>query len=138
MKRLHVLPWFFVTIILFAALAGCRSNPFSDLPDTLQARVRTFEDVVRWGALHKMYAFQKIESGEEVEVQEGLDNVRVTGYELVEPINPIEPMRWRQAAQIDYVLTDRQVVRQLVDYQVWESEDEGKTWHRTTPVPVFR
>jgi hypothetical protein len=119
------------------AVSGCRSLARSDLPDTLDARVLTFEDVVRWGDLNKMYAFQKLPEGESVEPQTGLDNVRVTGYDLVEPINQVEPMRWRQAARIDYVLTDRQVVRQLVDFQVWESEDEGKTWFRTTPVPVF-
>ena len=68
----------------------------------------------------------------------------MTGYELTEPLNEIappepgEPWRWRQAAQIDYVLTDRQVVRQLFDLQVWESEDQGTTWYRTTPVPVFK
>ena len=39
---------------------------------------------------------------------------------------------------IDYVLTDRQVVRQIVDLQIWESEDNGITWYRTTPVPEFR
>ena len=138
MKRLHVLLSIFVISGLVSGLGGCRSNPFEDLPDPLKARVSTFEDVVRWGDLHKMYAFQKLESDEPVQIQEGLENIRVTGYELVEPINPIEPMRWRQAAQINYVRTDRQVVRQVIDYQVWESEDEGKTWYRTTPVPVFK
>jgi hypothetical protein len=124
--------------LLLVGIGGCRSLRGSDLPDTLDARVLTFEDVVRWGDLNKMYAFQRLPDGAaRVEPQKHLDNVRVTGYELVEPINQVEPLRWRQAARIDYVLTDRQVVRQLVDFQVWESDDEGETWYRTTPVPVF-
>jgi hypothetical protein len=127
-----------ITLATLVLLGGCRTMAMSDLPDELDARVMTFEDVVRWGDLNKMYAFLKPDPEQTVEPQQGLDNVRVTGYELVEPLNQIDPMRWRQAAKIDYVLTDRQVVRQLVDFQIWESEDEGKTWHRTTPVPVFK
>ena len=138
MKQLQVLLPILVMSIFVSSLAGCRSGSMKDVPKELTAQVRLFEDVVRWRPLQKMYAFQKTEPGQPAEVQQGLDNVRVTGYEIVEPLNAIEPMRWRQAAQIDYVLTDRQVVRQVIDYQVWESEDEGKTWYRTTPVPVFR
>lgn len=125
-------------VLSLLMLGGCRSNPFSEIPERLTAKLRVFEDVVRWGDLNKMVAFQKPDSDLPTTPQPGLDNVRVTGYESAEPLNPIEPMRWRQAARIDYVLTDRQVVRQLVDFQIWESEDEGKTWYRTTPVPQFK
>ena len=119
-------------------LGGCLTNPYGEVPEKLALRVRLFEDVVRWGALQKMYVFLKHADGEPVEIPEGLENVRVTGYELAEPINEIGPFRWRQAAVIDYVLTDRQVVRQIVDLQIWEREDNGITWYRTTPVPEFR
>ena len=47
-------------------------------------------------------------------------------------------MRWRQTAVIDYVLTDRQIVRQLIDDQYWASDDEGKTWYRANPPPSFQ
>ena len=138
MKQLQVLLAILVMSALIGGLGGCRSNPMRDVPEELDSRVRTFEDIVRWRPLQKMYAFQKFEADQSIEVQEGLDNVRVTSYQIVEPLNAIDPMHWRQAAEIRYVLTDRQVVRQLIDFQVWESEDEGKSWFRTTPVPVFK
>ncbi|MDJ0740864.1 MAG: hypothetical protein QNJ91_14205 [Gammaproteobacteria bacterium] len=138
MNRLPPVVSLLLLFALSTALTGCRSNPFDEVPERLTLQVRTFEDVVRWGVLEKMYLFLKRDSDEPVQIQPGLDNVRVTGYELIEQISEVEPMRWRQAAQIDYVLTDRQVVRRLVDFQVWESDDEGKTWYRTTPVPVFQ
>lgn len=137
--------WGVVLVLLAGAvLGGCRSNPHGETPEQLVVQTRTFADIVRWRPLHKMYAFLKNEPGQAVEIQPGLENVRVTGYEVTEPLNEVAPLqpgkpwRWRQAAQIDYVLTDRQVVRQLYDLQVWESDDEGKTWYRTTPVPEFR
>lgn len=127
-----------ILVVLLLPLAGCLTNPHGDVPEELVLRVRTFEDVVRWGALQKIYLFQKYPEGAVPQIAEGLDNVRVTGYELAEPLHRLDPLRWRQTAVIDYVLTDRQVVRQLIDPQIWESEDEGQSWYRTTPVPEFR
>ncbi len=126
-----------VSILLL--LLGCKSNPVTDLPDPLYAKVRTFEDVVRWGALEKMYLFLKYDpEAPPVQIPPGLDNVRVTGYEEAGRMTEISPGRWAQTVVIDYVLTDRQVVRQVVDQQVWVSDDEGKSWYRENPVPEFR
>lgn len=124
-------------LLLTLLLVSCRTNPYTDVPDKLAAQVKTFEDVVRWGALENMYLFAKVEPGKEAKVQEGLDNVRVTGYES-STLRKVNDMRWAQTAVIDYVLTDRQVVRRLTDNQLWESEDDGKTWYLVTPVPILK
>ena len=119
-------------------LSACNTNPFKEVPDKLTAKVRTFEDVVRWGALQKMYLFQKIDPDKPPKIPEGLDNIRVTDYQAASPLAKSGEYRWTQTVVIDYVLIDRQVVRQVVDPQVWVSEDEGKSWYRQTPVPQFR
>ena len=132
-------------ICLLLAIAGCRSNPFGpDIPSHLAASIKLFEDTVRWGNLENMYLFLPPDAKQETESPEGLDNVRVTGYETSQlrqldgdEVDDDEA-RWAQTAVIDYVLTDQQVVRQLIDNQIWVSEDGGKTWLRTTPVPQFR
>jgi len=123
---------------LVVLLAACQTNPYGEVPKQLTLQVKTFEDVVRWGALQKMYLFEKHDPATPVAIPDNLDNVRVTSYELASPLSRIDDMRWGQTVVIDYVLTDRQVVRQLVDRQVWVSDDEGKSWYRTTPVPQFR
>lgn len=126
-------------VLITAMLTACRTNPFTETPEKLEAQVRTFEDVVRWGELEKIYLFvRQAEGAPPVEVQPGLDNVRVTGYEVGAPLQELTPFHWGQTVVIDYVLTDRQVVRQLVDRQNWASDDEGKTWYRENPVPQFR
>lgn len=127
-----------VLFALILLLGACQTNPFSEVPDRLTLQLKTFESVVRWGALEKMYAFEKHEPDRPVQIPEGLDNVRVTNYELASPLARLTPTRWTQTAVIDYVLTDRQVVRQVVDHQVWVSDDDGKHWYRQTPVPQFR
>jgi hypothetical protein len=129
---MYRLPVLAVFLLLSACLA---TNPYAPVPEQLGVKVRVFEDVVRWGDLRKMYVFAQ--PGSEVEIPAGLDTVRVTHYEVVDA-HEIAPWRWAQTAVINYVLTDRQVVRQLVDEQVWASDDEGKTWYRDNPPPHFR
>jgi hypothetical protein len=127
----------FLFLVLPFLLGACQTNPFTETPDRLLLQVRTFEDVVRWGDLRKMYLFQRRDEAESVEIPDGLDNVRVTGFDAG-PLNKVSETRWTLSAVIDYVMTDRQVVRQLVDHQVWVSDDEGKTWYRENPPPQFR
>lgn len=126
-------------LLLALSLSGCLSNPYGygEVPKNLALQVRTFEDVVRWGELENMYLFQKQQEGQNYEIAEGLDNVRVTGYDAG-GLREVAPNRWAQTAMINYVLVDRQVVRELVDQQIWVSDDDGKTWYRENPVPVFR
>jgi hypothetical protein len=125
-------------ISLLLLLTGCQSNPYGEVPKELALTVRSFESVVRWGALQKMYVFQNNDPEEVVELQEGLNNVRVTSYELASELREVSEWRWVQTAVIDYVLIDQQVVRQLIDQQVWVSDDAGKTWYRENPVPQFQ
>lgn len=117
-------------------LAGCQTNPYAPVPEELGMRIRVYEDIVRWGALQKIHAFRKPQLRETIEIPENLDNVRVTHYEVNGTPVEVAPLRWRQTATIQYVLTDRQIVKTLVDEQVWGSDD-GKTWYRLNPIPAF-
>lgn len=129
--------------LIFATLlfAACQTNMYGpEVPSELAANLKLFEDTVRWGSLDNMYLFVKRDEDNPVQVADGLENVRVTNYESspVRKIDEEDASRWTQTAVIDYVLTDRQIVRQLINRQVWESEDEGENWFLTTPVPQFR
>ena len=125
-------------LCLFIPLSACKLIPERDMPEQLEGKVKTFEDVVRWGALEKIYFFRKVDPENPPDVQAGLDNIRVTGYEVSVPLSKVDETRWAQSVVIDYVWTDRQVVRQIVDHQVWMTDDEGLTWYRENPVPRFR
>ena len=125
-------------LCLLLTLPACKILQQRDMPEKLDLKVKTFEDVVRWGSLQKIYFFRKIDPKSPPDVQEGLDNVRVTGYQVANPLSKVSETRWTQTVVIDYVLTDRQIVRQIVDHQIWVSDDDGVTWYRENPVPRFR
>lgn len=138
MNRHHLSFRLCLSLALLLALSACLTNPYGEVPEKLMLKARAFEDVVRWGALQNMYLFEKVDPDKPVQLPEDLDNVRVTSYELASPLSKVSEHRWTQTAVIDFVLTDRQIVRQLIDHQVWVSDDEGKSWYRQTPVPQFR
>jgi hypothetical protein len=128
----------FACLCLVLLLTACKSNPFSeDLPKSLDSITITFEDTVRWGKLENLVRFLRQDSSNPPQPQEGLDNVRVTSYET-SPLRQIDEQRWTITAIIDYVLIDRQIVRQVVHEQVWETADEGKTWFLASPLPLFQ
>ena len=125
---------FFVLVSLSMFLAACMAtNPYAPVPKELALKIRVYEDVVRWGDLHKMHAFVKDKSSN---MPTNLDNIRVTHYEASE-ITELAPWRWGQTAVISYVIKDRQTVKKLSDQQVWESDNEGKSWYRANPIPNF-
>ena len=124
-------------ISLLMVLPACKLMPQRETPAQLEAKVKTFEDVVRWGALEKIYFFRKVDPENPPKIQKGLDNIRVTSYDVSVPLSKVDETRWTQSVAIDYVRIDRQIVRGIIDHQVWVSDDEGQTWYRENPVPQF-
>jgi len=126
-----------VLLLLALSLAACMAtNPYAPVPKELALRVRAYEAIARWGDLLKLYAF--VEPGAKVELPPTLGKVRVTHYEAGD-MRELPDGRWAQTAVIEYVLTDQQVVRKVIDRQVWHSPDGGKSWFRN-PLPreLFR
>lgn len=122
-------------LLVLLSLAGCRlANPHYPVPQQLYQVLKVYADVVRWSDLNQIYEFGKPDAG--WDVQPDLDNVRVNGYEASTPVE-IEPWRWGQNAVISYVLSDRQVMKQMLDQQIWASDDEGDSWYRENPPPKF-
>lgn len=128
----------FACLCFVLLLTACKSNPFAEeRPKSLDSTTTTFEDTVRWGKLENMDRFLRQDGNNPPQSQNGLDNVRVTSYEA-SPLRQIDEHRWGITAIIDYVLIDRQIVRQIVLEQIWETADEGKTWYLASPLPVFQ
>jgi len=124
-----------IGLCLSLLLLGCQTGGLYDgLPKELVQQTKVFEDIVRWRDLRKMYLFGKPDA--DWQVQQGLENIRVNGYDAGS-LRELAPGRWGQTVLISYVLVDRQVVKQVLDQQIWVSDAEGKTWYRENPPPQF-
>ncbi len=118
------------------ALAGCLDRERRD--NSLEATLHKYEVTIRWGRLADAYLFMRIKEGEQPEIPPGLDEVRVTGYEVLRPVVHLGENRAAQVVQIEYLFRDRQVVRTLVDQQIWEYDEDAGRWYLASPVARFR
>lgn len=124
--------------LLCVALSSCQAMRASESEKNLRNTLRVYEDVVRWGRLQKIYLLTQPEPGVKVEIPDDIDNVQIMGYEVVSGPSQVNEERWTQTVFIEYVKTDQQVVKSLVDNQLWELSPTTGSWYRANPVPLFR
>ncbi|MCP4284911.1 MAG: hypothetical protein GY792_10730 [Gammaproteobacteria bacterium] len=137
MKTRLLRPIYLLPTLLLLFIGGCQTleNKKSDI--ALENVLSSYRVAVRWGNPDKAYVFLKPENLSEEGIPSGLDNIRVTGYEVIRPAVPLSEGVVTQTARISYVLEDRQVERNLVDTQIWEYQSEQKLWYRINPIPEF-
>lgn len=131
---------FLLFLLLAFGLSACQVEGIAERKKAVKLRdtLNRYEVVVRWGALEKAYGFLVPELNEDVVIPAGLDNIRVTGYDLLGGPSKLSEDRVTQTVRIDYVLQDSQVVRSLADKQIWQWNDEIGDWQRANPVPELK
>lgn len=125
-----------ITAALLLPLAACQSLTERDDADKLTHTLDSYGAAVRWQPLAGIYAFLEPELQPKAP-PEGLDRLRVTGYEVIVPPHKLAEDRVEQTVSIEYVYVDRQVVRKLVDRQLWQRSAD-KRWLRANPIPDFK
>ncbi len=123
-------------LILPFLVGGCATMEEAGRNQKLRFQLDSYDHVVRWGDLEEMYGYVK-PGGEPLKVPRGLENIRVTEYEQLGPLVPEGEHRVRRRVKIDYLYRDRQVIRTLVDEQLWEYDETLEHWFRVNPPPEF-
>lgn len=127
------------SIVLLISLAGCNSVKEYQSGVDLGSVLSKYETMVRWGQLEQTYGFLEPEAATKTRLQAGLDNVRITGYEVVMRAVLLTETTATQTVKIFFVLKDRQVERSIIDEQQWVSdEEETRHWWRANPIPEYR
>ncbi len=126
--------------LLFAAmlLAGCQTIESKTRQVSLAKVLHAYETAIRWSYIHQAYSLMRPERVKEIEIPQGLENIKVTHYEVLEPAvsNPKSDTA-TQVAFISYVEKDRQQEKRLTDYQLWEYDKNAKRWYLISDIPVF-
>lgn len=120
-------------------MVGCNSasisNSLKPEVEKLREALRAYEVTLRWGKIEDVYGFLTQELKERTPIPAGLENIKVTDYEVLTPPT-INDDKAQQRVRIQYIHQDRQVVRSLIDQQIWNNSKE-KGWVRANPVPFF-
>lgn len=132
---------FITGLVLALFLVACETMETAGMKNQMNFDLKAYGHEVRWGQIEALPSYLKPDMMEgQPAVARNPENIRVTGYEtLVSPHEVGEGgKRVAQTVRIHYVFRDRQVVRSLVDEQLWEYDAEAKRWYRSNPIPVFR
>lgn len=121
--------------MLLMGLGACQTNPFKSGDAKLDDIMTAYKIAVRWGAIANTYQFLTPELRVTAEVPDNLDNIRVTTYQVVSGPGAISENLVTQTVLIEYVYQDQQVLKKLVDEQLWKYVEADDVWYRANPVP---
>ncbi|MCB1869022.1 MAG: hypothetical protein KDI43_10950 [Gammaproteobacteria bacterium] len=124
--------------LLLLSVGGCQSLQSRQSNIELEKILSSYQTTVRWSSPEQAYLFLQPERYAKESLPSGLDNIRVTSYEVIRPPIALSEGVVNQTAKISYVLTDRQIERTLMDEQIWEYQAEEKIWYRINPIPEYK
>ncbi|HEX6832353.1 MAG TPA: hypothetical protein VF132_02365 [Rudaea sp.] len=116
-------------------LPGCDTKSDKDL---LQTTLETYAATIRWGNFDDAAGFVDPETLKEHPITP-LDiaryrQVRVTAYNE-QPYRPVNDTEVRQVVEIGIVNNNTQVMRSLVDRQLWRYDAKAKRWWLVSGLP---
>lgn len=130
-----------LAILLLAACVGlggtaCGRVKEDKMAMGLYSATKGYRESIRWGYFDAAVGFLHPDEREDLNA-ETLKNIRVTGYEVVQPavITPQETAV--QLVRIDYVLEDEQRLKSLMDRQEWRWDADRVGWWLYTGLPKF-
>ena len=127
-----------VLLLIFGllVLTGCTTVEEASKGQKQRQQFLSYDHTIRWGNLEDMYGYVKPGSVQ-VKRQKGLENFQVMSVEELGPVLEAGDNRVSRRMKIEYVHKDQQVVRTLIDEQLWEYDEEAKQWFLVSPPPVF-
>jgi hypothetical protein len=123
-------------LILLLGLSACQTLDTRSDARKLESTLDSYGTAVRWQPLASLYGYLQPEL-QPAAPPAGLDNIRVTGYEITGAPRQLAKDRVVQSVTIEYVLVDSQRLRTLVDNQLWVRTKDGD-WERANPIPDFK
>lgn len=118
-------------------LAGCGAVEKDKRTNGLQAATHGYQSAIRWGYYETAFGYLHPDQRKDKAVPESLEGLRLTGYDVVQPPVMQDEDSATQVVRIDYLHEDTQVVKQLVDRQVWRWDDKLESWWLHSGLPKF-
>jgi hypothetical protein len=127
--KLHFI---FILGFTLAFTSGCQSMSERRRDESLTSTLKLYGKVLRWQGPNEQGAM--LANPEQTPKNRG---ITVTSYQVVS--NPVKTGEntARQTAVIEYVYNDNQVIKRIIDQQIWKYDTEEKRWLRTNPPPVM-
>jgi hypothetical protein len=98
--------------------------------------VTAYGTAIRWGYYETAYGY--VDPDKRKQTPPDLANVRVTGYDVVQPPVLKDKNTATQIVHIEYLFKDVQKVHSLTDRQRWDYDPKTKNWWLESGLPSFK
>jgi hypothetical protein len=123
-------------LLLISGLSGCGQIKEDGKRVSLENTLSSYRQSIRWGYFPAAAGFISPDQRLDLDL-EALQNVRVTGYEVIQPGVIGADETAVQLVQIAYVLEDEQRLKQISDRQRWRYDPESSAWWLESGLPAF-
>lgn len=123
-------------LFMVLSLSSCQTISERSRANELQDTLSAYESTIRWGALVKAQDFRDPEKPV-WQPSPMPDRLRVTHYEVIQGPSMLEEDKAVQTALIQYVFENEQVVREVMDQQIWRYNEELERWLLDSDPPDF-
>jgi len=129
----------FALLALAALLpGGCGTIEKDKRALSLQATTNAYQSALCWGYYETAYGFLDPELRKGKALPPMFQDLRVTGYDVVQPPLIQAEGEATQIVHIDYIHEDRQVVERVTDRQRWRWDPASRTWWLRSGMPGFQ
>lgn len=119
-------------------ISGCATVEKDKRALALQAATNGYQSAIRWGYYETAFGYLHPDLRKGQSVPEGLKDLRLTGYDVVQPPTMQDEDTATQVVNIEYLYEDRQVVKQIADRQTWAWDDTLNSWWLKSGLPAFQ
>jgi hypothetical protein len=123
-------------ILLLWTLAGCQTLGEKQQTNLLVDTLRKYEAALRWGSMQQAQSFASTDIAKFSPT--GRSDIRIIHYEVVQGPALVSEVKALQSVLIQYVHETSQSVKELLDQQVWQYDDETEAWTLISPLPEFK
>jgi hypothetical protein len=126
----------FVLVFLICGCAGVQTGKKMTLfDDTARAYLRA----LRWGDYQTAYAFKNLlGTDNKMPDFEDLRQIRVTAFNVKQTILSEDQSTILRVVDFQYYRITNVTVKNLIDRQTWEYDEEANRWYLTSDLPGFK
>ncbi len=129
----------FAIPLLALLIFGCASLQLKRQMEKFDLTSKGYANAIKWSDFEAAYnSIKDVQNRSNPPDFRKLKLVKVTAYEVRQLIVSEDKSQVRQIAEINYYKLNYNVVRTVVDHQLWEYDPEVKIWYLRSELPDFK
>jgi hypothetical protein len=128
-----------IAVVLLFLIFGCAGIQTGKKVTLFDDTARAYLRAIRWGDYEIAYAFKNPQNIDNKPPDfEDLHQIRVTAYNVKQTILSEDKSTILRVVDFQYYRISNVTVKNLVDLQKWEYNEEANRWYLTSEFPNFK